>query len=190
MIYHQDAKSLKFHRNCNFRSGYQSPLRLRIVWWTRVTRLLLCPMPISVPSHWVLYISSLFRLKLSLSQVGKCRKSRCVLLNALRRVTSKKSRKSMVVKHNWQNVWKFVGKSLDYVVFVFNRKFFENCATRLFADLCKIMQEKGAQTLGISGPFSTSYVSLSFLVTGCRSLNQFREFHPFSPLILGVILFL
>lgn len=34
MIYHQHAKSLKFHRNCNFRPGYQSPLRLRIVRWT------------------------------------------------------------------------------------------------------------------------------------------------------------
>ena len=36
------------------------------------------------------------------------------------------------------------------MVFVLDRKF-SNCATRLFADLCKIMQEKGAQTLGISG---------------------------------------
>lgn len=70
------------------------------------------------------------------------------------------------------------------------RSEFSNSATRLFADLCKIMQEKGAQTLGISGPVSTPYVSLFFLVTGCRSLNQFREFHPFSPLVLGVILFL
>lgn len=72
------------------------------------------------------------------------------------------------------------------MVFVLDRKF-SNSATRLFADLCKIMQEKGAQTLGISGPVSTSCVSLFFLVTGCRSLNQFQEFHPFSPPIFGVI---